>query len=84
MTSVSKNVFIDKLDDIVDKHNNTYHSTIKMRPVDVKSSTYINSSEEINDEDPNLKLVVLLEYQNIKTFLQKAMFQISQKKFLSS
>ena len=55
-----------------------------MRPVDVKSSTYINSSEEINDEDPNLKLVVLLEYQNIKTFLQKAMFQISQKKFLSS
>ena len=84
MTSVSKNVFIDKLDDIVDKHNNTYHSTIKMRPVDVKSSTYINSSEEINDEDPNLKLVILLEYQNIKTFLQKAMFQISQKKFLSS
>ena len=84
MTSVSKNVFINKLDDIVDKHNNTYHSTIKMRPVDVKSSTYINSSEEINDEDPNLKLVVLLEYQNIKTFLQKAMFQISQKKFLSS
>ena len=84
MTSVSKNVFIDKLDDIVDKHNNTYHSTIKMRPLDVKSSTYINSSEEINDEDPNLKLVVLLEYQNIKTFLQKAMFQISQKKFLSS
>ena len=84
MTSVSKNVFIDKLDDIVDRHNNTYHSTIKMRPVDVKSSTYINSSEEINDEDPNLKLVVLLEYQNIKTFLQKAMFQISQKKFLSS
>ena len=84
MMSVSKNVFIDKLDDIVDKHNNTYHSTIKMRPVDVKSSTYINSSEEINDEDPNLKLVILLEYQNIKTFLQKAMFQISQKKFLSS
>ena len=36
MTSVSKNVCIDKLDDIVNKHNNTYHSTIKMKPVDIK------------------------------------------------
>ena len=48
MTSVSKNVYIDKLDDIVNKYNNTYHSTIKMKPVDVKSSTYIDSSKEIN------------------------------------
>ena len=37
MTSISKNVSIDKLDDIVNKYNNTYHSTIKMQPVDVKS-----------------------------------------------
>ena len=36
MTSVSKNIYIDKLDDIVNKHNNTYHSTMKMKPVDVK------------------------------------------------
>ena len=43
MTSVSKNVYIDKLDDIVNKYNNTYHSNIKMKPVDVKSSTYIGS-----------------------------------------
>ena len=35
MTSVSKNVYIDKLGDIVNKYNNTYHSTIKMKPVDV-------------------------------------------------
>ena len=48
MTSISKNVYIDKLDDIVNKYNNTYHSTIKMKPVDVKSSTYIDSSKEIN------------------------------------
>ena len=41
MTSVSKNVYIDKWDDIVNKYNNTYNSTIKMKPVDVKSSTYI-------------------------------------------
>ena len=52
MTSISKNVCVDKLDDIVNKYNNTYHSTIKMQPVDVKSSTYIDSSKEINDKDP--------------------------------
>ena len=45
MTSISKNVYIDKLDDIVNKYNNTYHSTIKMKPVDVKSTTYIDSSK---------------------------------------
>ena len=42
MTSVSKNVFIEKLDDIVDKYNNAYHSTIKVKSVDVKSNTYEN------------------------------------------
>ena len=55
MTSIS-NVYVDKSDDIVNKYNNTYHSTIKMKPVDVKSSTYIDSSKEINDEDPKLKI----------------------------
>ena len=49
MTSKSKNVKIDKLDDIVNKYNSTYHNTFKMKPVDVKSSTHINSSKEIND-----------------------------------
>ena len=47
MTSISKNVYIDKVDDIVNKDNNTYHSTIKMKLVDVKPSTYIESSKEI-------------------------------------
>ena len=44
MTSIPKNVYVDKLDDIVNKYNNTYHRTIKMKPVDVKPSTYIDSS----------------------------------------
>ena len=82
MTSISKNVCIDKLDDIVNKYSNTYHSTIKMKPVDVKSKTYIDSSKEINDKDLDLKLVILLEYQNIKIFLQKVRLQIGLKKLL--
>ena len=56
MTSVSKKVYIDKLDDIFNKYNNTYHSTIKMKPINVKSSTYIDSSEEINNKDPKFKV----------------------------
>ena len=55
MTSISKNVYIYKPEDIVNKYNNTYHGTIKMKPVDVKSSTYINSSKEINNEDPKFQ-----------------------------
>ena len=48
MTSKSKNVYIDKLDDKGNKCNNTYHSTVKMKPVDVKSNTFVNSSKEID------------------------------------
>ena len=42
MTSVSKNVYINKLDDMVHEYNNTYHGTIKMKPADVKDNTYID------------------------------------------
>ena len=59
MTSISKNVYIDKLDDIVDEYNNTYHATIKMKPIDVKDNTYINTSKEINNKDPKFKLVII-------------------------
>ena len=51
---IIKNVYIDKLDDIVNKYNNTYHITIKMKSVEVKSNTHVNSTKEINDEDLNL------------------------------
>ena len=81
ITSVSKNVYIDKLEHIKNKYNNTYHSTTKMKPVDVKSSTYINYSKETNDKDTKFKLVILLEYQNIKILLQNVTLQISPKKF---
>ena len=68
MTSISKSVYIDKLDEIVNKCNNTYHNTIKMKPVDVNSTTYIDSSKKYMIKILNLKLGILLEYQNIKTF----------------
>ena len=60
MTSISKNEYIDKLDDTVNEYNNTYHRTIKMKPVDVKDNTYIDSTElhsvEMDsNKDPKLK-----------------------------
>ena len=56
MTSVSKNVYIDKLDDIVGGYDNKYHRTIKMKPVDVKDNTYIDFEKEVNDKDPKFKV----------------------------
>ena len=52
LTSISKNMYIDKLDDVVNKYNNIYHSTIKVKPVDVKLSTYIDLDKKNNKEDP--------------------------------
>ena len=68
MASISKNVYIDKLDDIVDEYNNTYHATIKMKPIDVKDNTCINTSKEINSKDPKFKVgdhVRISKYKNI-------------------
>ena len=68
MTSLSKNVYIDKLDDIVDEYNNTYHTTIKMKSIDVKDNKYINTSKKINYKDPKFKVgdrVGISKYKNI-------------------
>ena len=68
MTSISKNVYIDKLDDIVDEYNNIYHTTTKMKPIDVKDNTYVNTSKEINNKDPKFKVgdhVRILKCKNI-------------------
>ena len=68
MTSVAKTVSIDKLGDIVNKYNNIYHSTIKMKAVHVNSNTYVESSKEINNKNP--KFIVgddpaISKYENI-------------------
>ena len=68
MTAISKNVYINKLDDIVKEYNNTYHTLIKMKPVDVKDNTYIDFKEEVNDKNPKFKVgdrVRISKYKNI-------------------
>ena len=68
MTLILKNVHIDKLDDIVNEYNNTYHTTTKMKPIDVKDNTYINADKEINNKDPKFKVgdrVRISKYKNI-------------------
>ena len=72
MISILKNVCIDKLDDIVNKNCNTYHSTIKMKPVDVKSSTSIDSSKEINNKDPKFKIGDIVRISRYKNIFAKA------------
>ena len=61
-------MYIDKLDNIVNKYNNTYHSTIKMKSVDVKNITYFDSGKESNDKDPKFEVsdhVRVSKYKNI-------------------
>ena len=69
--TISKNVYTNKLDDIVNKYNNTYHSTIKMKPVDVKSNAYIDSSKEINNKDPKLNIDIFLRISKYKNNFAK-------------
>ena len=82
MTSILKNVYIDKFEDINNTYENTYHKTIQMKPLAVNPSMYVDFNEENNSENRNLMLEIMLEYQNIKTLLQKAMFRIRVPKFL--
>ena len=64
-------MYIDKLDYIVNKYNNTYHSTIKMKPVDVKSSTYFDSSKETNDKDPKFKIADIVRISKYEIIFAK-------------
>ena len=59
MVAVSKNMYIDKIDGLVNNCNNTYHRKIKIKPADVKSGTYIGYGVEHNDKDPNSELVIM-------------------------
>ena len=68
MASIPKNEYIGKFNDIINKYNDTYNSKIKMKPVDLKSSTYIKTNKEINDKDPRFKIgdiVRISKHKNI-------------------
>ena len=85
MTSVSKNVYVNKLDDIVDEYNNTCHGTIKMKPVDVEDNTYIDFAKEVNDKDPKFKIgdhARISKYKNI--FAKEYMRNWSEEVFVVS
>ena len=72
-------MYIDKLDDIVSKYNNTYQITIHIKPVDVKSTTYIDFGKENNEKDPKFKVG---DQVKISKYMQKVRLQIVVKKFL--
>ena len=68
MTSISKNVYINKLDDTVKDYNNKYQTSIKIKPADVKDNTYINFKKETNDKNPKFEVadhVRISKYENI-------------------
>ena len=68
MAAISKNVYFNVLDDIANKYNNTVLRTIKMKPIDVKDNTYVDSKKEVNDKDPKFKVgdhVRISKYKNI-------------------
>ena len=81
MTAVSKSVYFDVLDDIVDEYNNTYHRTIKMKPVDVKTDSFAECNEESNEKDPKFEIGDHVRISKDKTFLVKNILQIGVKKF---
>ena len=71
MTSVSQNVYIDKLDDIVNIYNITYNSTIKMKPANIKLNTCIGSSKGINNKDPKFKIGDIFRISKYKIIFAK-------------
>ena len=83
MTAVSKNIYFDVLDDIVNEYNNTVYRTIKMKPIEVTCNSYAECSEDSNKKILSLKLMIVLEFQNTKIFLLKDTLQIGQKFLLS-
>ena len=82
MNSISKNVYIDKLDDTVNEYKNTKHRTTKMKPINVKDNTYIDFGKEVTDNDPKFKVGDHVRISKYKTFLLKVILQIVLKKFL--
>ena len=82
MMSISKNVYIDKLDDTVNEYNNTYHRTIKMKPIDVKDNIYFDFEKEVNDKGPKFKFGGHVRISKYKNIFAKDTHQTGVKRFL--
>ena len=85
MISILKNVYIDKLDDIVNDYNNKCHTSIKMKHADVKDNTYIDLKKKNNDKDPKFNVgdhVRISKYKNIFAKGYMDICSIGQKKLL--
>ena len=82
MTAISKNIYFDVLDDIVDKYNNTVHKTIKMKPIDVTDDSYAEYNEDFNKKDPKFKVGDHVRISKYKNIFAKGTLQIGRKKFL--
>ena len=82
MTAISKNVYFDVLDDIVNKYNNTVHRTIKMKPIDVTSDSYAEYNEDSNVTKPKFKVGDHVRISKYKNIFAKGCTQNRSKEFL--
>ena len=83
MTSILTNLYIDKLDYIVKEYNNKYHTSIKMKAIDVKDNTYVDFKKEVGNKDPKFKVgdhVRISKYKNI--FVKGYTPNWSEKRFV--
>ena len=81
MTSISKNVYIDKLDDMVNKYNNTYLRKITIKPVNVNPSMYINFNKENNKEGSKFKVGDHIRISKYKKFCKRLCSKLSRRRF---
>ena len=80
MAVVSKNVYFDVLDDTVNKYNNTVHRSIKMKPIDITSDSYVEYNEDYNKKDPKFKIGGPVRISKYKTIFAKGYVQNWSKK----
>ena len=81
MPSILKNVYTDKIDSTVNEYNNLYHRTIRMKPINVKTSTYIDFGAENNDKGPKFEVGDHVEISKYKNYFVKCYTQNWSEKF---
>ena len=82
MAAISKNLYFNVLDDIVDKYKNTVHRTIKMKPIDVTPDSYADYNEDSHEKDPKFNVGDRVRISKYKNIFAKGTLKIGQTKFL--